>query len=208
MRTLLSFGIFIINGIISGIEFLTNALLSVLTFGRMGLGSENKVELPRFRSEIILEAYDQMKAVAEDGKSGAREIAEANNKFFKSFMSSFLTDAQFNLLKETSMDMGKGLLATLDDIKGDTKAYEAFVGLVIDDSKQSVGRAMKAVRDLMVHIEREAVAAAGRSAKFVSETSVAVYGTSRTPETQKKVEGFYNLLGITDKYNLNVLSKK
>ena len=111
-------------------------------------------------------------------------------------MGAFLSDEQYDIIKQTAEATNTNMLDVLSGIRTDSDAYEAFIGIAFDDSSQAVGKAFKAVRDLMVKIEREASAALDRRSTFRDRTSRSVYATSRDPASQKRIEGFYNMLGI------------
>lgn len=101
-RALMQLGIFIVNGIITGIEFLMNAILGVLTFGKVGGFGENKIELPRFQEEIILDAYDKVTEVSDAlamGDATASDLRDAQADFRASFLNSFMTASEFQDFK-------------------------------------------------------------------------------------------------------------
>lgn len=110
-RALLSLVVYLINGIIGGIEFMLNALLGALTFGKVGGFGENMIEIPRLQEEVVLSAYDELKRVLQDeSNASADDITDATRNFTMSFINGFMTDEelqQWKIDNQTKLDKTK-----------------------------------------------------------------------------------------------------
>ena len=100
-RALLKLGVFIVNGFLSGIEFLIKGTTGV------------DVDLPRFQLPKVLEAYDEFKEsmimAAEDGIVTNLEAGKAFVTFAQGMIKSFITNTEFQ--KELDEEMFLNQLA-------------------------------------------------------------------------------------------------
>ena len=129
VRALLSLGLYIINGILAGLEFMTNSLIgsingviSAINFlipgERFDVDLIDTIEIGRFNIEKVLDAYDIMKEQIEDGGP----IMEATIGFAKGFVSSFQTQSE--IIAESSEIMADNTEQAFDkvDIQTDRTA--------------------------------------------------------------------------------------
>lgn len=102
-RNNLKIAIFTANAIIGAIEFVVNAIIGLSNlFIPKGKEFEN-VELPRFQEEIILESFDalqQVKTNVEAGIKGVDELTQAQKDYEESFIDAFLTESDFEAVKQ------------------------------------------------------------------------------------------------------------
>lgn len=89
-RALLQLGIFIVNGVLSGIEFLIN-FTARQTEKRFGLnqGTLGTVELPRIQTDLALEAYDQFRTALREADGNAAKSAQAGIQYIQGIANSF-----------------------------------------------------------------------------------------------------------------------
>lgn len=144
-RVLLQLGLFIVNGIIAGLEALINFIPGV-----------SGVTLPRFQEEFVLEAYDKMKEDIKQAGDDANKVKEARQMFVKRFGESLMKEEDFQKLKDYSISTNKNLLESYEEIKKNGETLSTH----FEDSKKVVetaaDSAMKAVSDLMDYIKRKA----------------------------------------------------
>ena len=91
VRSLLQLGVFIVNGILSGLEAFANFILP-----------GQPVELPRFQTDLVLEAFDNYRdsltEAAEDGKVSTGEAFSAYKEFSQNLQQSFITNSDYQEL--------------------------------------------------------------------------------------------------------------
>ena len=113
MRYLLQFGLFIVNGIIAGIEFGLNMVVRAINLVIRGINrliprnnwkvSEmGRFELPRFQADLVLEAYDEyrdtMERLALEGKDKSSSATSALIQFLQGVGRSFMTNTRYQEL--------------------------------------------------------------------------------------------------------------
>lgn len=175
-RALLGLSIDIVNGFITGIEYLGNLLVSGLN-QVPGIDLQTS-ELPRFQKEIILEAYDKLREVGETvfiagdaGDQGADMIKEASRNYAQSWSDAFMITDDFEKVKEESQKAGLSLQETsqimLETGESIEKATEA-AGAVV---KTNISNAFGAVDDAMNYLEKKAREITGQRFSSSSNTS-------------------------------------
>lgn len=101
-KVLLRLGLFIVNGILTGLEFLINTVRNVF-----GLPS---IELGRFQENLVMQAYDNFKEdiskAAEDGKVTFKETFDAITRFGTGVKNSFLTNSEYIKLVDEGLERG------------------------------------------------------------------------------------------------------
>lgn len=70
VRNMIGLAVTIVNGITTSLEYLLNAILGTLTFGKVGGFGENMINLPRLNEDAILAAYDNLKLIEDAFKAG------------------------------------------------------------------------------------------------------------------------------------------
>ena len=104
-KALIKFGLFLVNGIISGIEFIVNTIRGIFGAGN--------IELPRFQLGLVEQAFDNFKEnskkVAEDGEVTLAESFNISKQFFTDLKDSFLTESEFLVLAQEKRDEAKNL---------------------------------------------------------------------------------------------------
>lgn len=150
VRSLLQLGIFIVNGVLTGLEVLINVIRRIF-----GLGA---IELPRFQEQLVLQAYDTLQedltTAAEDGRVTFLEASDAFTKFGTGLINSFVKNSTFAKVVSTGIANGLDETFILGQIleKGASNVSNLFVtvfdniakfGTAIDqkiaDAQQALG---------------------------------------------------------------------
>ena len=103
-RFMLRIAIFTANAIITAIEALTNVIIAGFNIFLPSALEVDSVELPRFREEIILEAFDAFKEAERNGVATAEQIEQAQDAYHDSILDALLTTAEFANVKQLSED--------------------------------------------------------------------------------------------------------
>lgn len=136
VKYLLKFGVFIVNGIITGLEFVTNTLIGALNkvidglnnlnpFSDNAISNVGTVELPRLQEGLVMKAYDDYKTtivnLSEDGKLTLSESFGAGLEFLEGLKNSFMTNTEFQkLIQEEKQKEKEEFNKALEDTKNFT----------------------------------------------------------------------------------------
>ena len=150
-KALTKVALFIVNGIITGLEILVNTIRGVF-----GLGA---VELPRFQLPLVEGAFDEYRAAVdkakEDGVVTIEESFAASMGFLKNMKASFITNSEFQELVQQASQENSALTKT---------AFEesaTFIDVIADGSraladsaKSAFAAAIRALEEVKAEITR------------------------------------------------------
>lgn len=197
-RVLLQLGLFIVNGIIAGLEALINFIPGV-----------SGVTLPRFQEEFVLEAYDKMKEDIKQAGDDANKVKEARQMFVKRFGESLMKEEDFQKLKDYSISTNKNLLESYEEIKKNGEGMTDFVESSTKIVKSATDNAMKSVSDLMDYIKRKAQGLMGSGGSGGGSMSTYSSATKSTSNYSNVSPGMYQTsdaqaASIQQKYGVNL----
>lgn len=155
VRALLGLGVFIANQIISGLEFLANAIVP----------GADPFEFPRFQTSLVFQAYDDLQGelatAAEDGKTTFGEASAAYQTFGKKLIDSFVTNTRFT---ELAIEAQRTNQTIAEVAFRETDSLFDFIGTSATAAGDIASRAFGAVRDMFSRIENQANSTSGGSA--------------------------------------------
>jgi len=156
-RALIELSISTANLIIQGLEFGFNSLLGVISGGAVGGFEENFVEFPRLRPEIILEAYDSLQETLEAGSQAtAQEIATAQKQFEDSYKNAFLTQAEYDEVKNIAEDSKVGLIEASESVSSSAEEYIGVIESGFNTVKDSATSVFEKIEEVFTFIENKA----------------------------------------------------
>lgn len=124
-KALINLGVFIINGIIGGLEYVVNGIRNI--FGA------SDIELPRFQAVLVEEAFRQLgndlEVAASDGTISVKESMMAYQDFTDGLANAFITNSTFTKIVDDAMIAGlteAETLALIVDV-GATTLQEDFI---------------------------------------------------------------------------------
>ena len=177
VRFLLPGWITMANLIVGAVEFMTNLLLMGLNkINPFGEEEFTPVEFGRFRTDVILSAYDNMKDTIFDQESSISDITEAVFNFGQSFIEGFMTNEEY-----------AGYLAT--------QSEESMIAIV--DSMGGVQNVAVALNDKAIETVKfmESIEIGSRSYRSGGSISGGISGAST------RYDKNFNIINDTETYN-------
>lgn len=162
-------GIAIVNGFLTGVEFLVNTLAAIFTLGKVGVG-ENKIELPRFQEDIILEGFDNLRKAEENldlGIGSLDDVIRAQKDYTDAVIDSFLTQGEFDAIKKVKDFNNETFKETL---------------LILNSAGEDVGTAVDSGATQVISFTDTAFSAMSKALKHIEDKANEFTGSGSTSE--------------------------
>lgn len=124
VKSLIRLAVFIVNGILAGVEVLINTIRGVFGLGR--------IELPRFQELLVIEAFNRLEETTrkqlDEGTFTVKNSFEAQRKFLDDLGNSFVKNSTFAKIATEGVEGGLErtfILGTILD-KGSTETANLF----------------------------------------------------------------------------------
>lgn len=194
-RSILGLGLSIVNGFLTGIEFLINTISAALNL-IPGVDIP-QIELPRFQEGIVFEAFDELQSVLEDSEASAEQLKIAEQNYVNSFVNSFLTEEEFQKVKSLAEAANISLAEALVDVEASGSIAEGFISNSVDVTIRTASSAFDKLNEALVFIENRARDILGQGATSFDIRSIKLTSAEALESPQDVLARFNKQTGQT-----------